>query len=575
MSSQMEGLAGELGRRSLLSPGALAAGRRLLFEESSSLSTGTTIGYAFICVALVIFSGMMAGLTLGLLSLDKMDLEVIKRSGTDHEKWLVAKIEPVVRRPHYLLATLLLCNAAAMETLPIFLDRLLNPVAAILISVTAILIFGEIIPQAVCKRYGLTIGAYLAWLVRLLMLITGIITWPIGKILDWMLGEESALYRRHELKAMVTLHAEPQDDGATSALTTDEVQVIQGALDMATKTAESAMTPMEKVFMVSSEDVINDELLQQIIAKGHSRVPVFDGHRQDVIGLILVKELLLVDEDRGVQVNELRIRELPCLRADIPLYDTLKLFRMGRSHMACLTRVTTKMEKELLAAAAGGQQDASVHSCAGGSMRRGKSLQRFFRPSPNAASSDLVEEIIGIITIEDVLEELLGQEIVDETDQYVDNLQTVRTSRLNQQQLPANIRRFLTRQTLGKPGARPTVAANGPRPKSESVTEAVLAGAVIGNAIGEGPGALAAGAAVGAVVADSMAAQEAEGGMCRVDMATKWAAAEAAIAVAHAVDAEAERGCCSGGGGAGTAGVARGPVTFELDQPLPAGAGSK
>lgn len=40
----------------------------------------------------------------------------------------------VLARPHYLLATLLLCNAAAMEALPIFLDRLLNPLAAILIS---------------------------------------------------------------------------------------------------------------------------------------------------------------------------------------------------------------------------------------------------------------------------------------------------------------------------------------------------------------------------------------------------------------------------------------------------------
>ena len=40
----------------------------------------------------------------------------------------------VVSRPHYLLATLLLCNAAAMEALPLFLDRLLNPVAAILLS---------------------------------------------------------------------------------------------------------------------------------------------------------------------------------------------------------------------------------------------------------------------------------------------------------------------------------------------------------------------------------------------------------------------------------------------------------
>jgi CBS domain containing-hemolysin-like protein len=44
-----------------------------------------------------------------------------------------------------------------MEALPIFLDRLLNPVAAVVISVTAILLFGEIIPQAVCKRYGLQV----------------------------------------------------------------------------------------------------------------------------------------------------------------------------------------------------------------------------------------------------------------------------------------------------------------------------------------------------------------------------------------------------------------------------------
>jgi metal transporter CNNM len=39
-----------------------------------------------------------------------------------------------------------------MEALPLFLDRLLNPVGAILLSVTAILLFGEIIPQAVCSR---------------------------------------------------------------------------------------------------------------------------------------------------------------------------------------------------------------------------------------------------------------------------------------------------------------------------------------------------------------------------------------------------------------------------------------
>ena len=42
------------------------------------------------------------------------------------------------------------------------------------------------------------------------MLLTAGITWPIGKLLDWTLGEESALLKRRELKALVTLHAEPQ-----------------------------------------------------------------------------------------------------------------------------------------------------------------------------------------------------------------------------------------------------------------------------------------------------------------------------------------------------------------------------
>ena len=45
-----------------------------------------------------------------------------------------------------MLVTLLLCNAAAMETLPIFLDRVVSPTTAIVLSVTLVLIFGEVIP---------------------------------------------------------------------------------------------------------------------------------------------------------------------------------------------------------------------------------------------------------------------------------------------------------------------------------------------------------------------------------------------------------------------------------------------
>ena len=49
-----------------------------------------------------------------------------------------------------MLVTLLLCNAGAMEALPLSLDKLLPSWAAIVSSVTGVLFFGEIIPQALC-----------------------------------------------------------------------------------------------------------------------------------------------------------------------------------------------------------------------------------------------------------------------------------------------------------------------------------------------------------------------------------------------------------------------------------------
>lgn len=67
---------------------------------------------------------------------------MLVRSGTPLERRRAAKLLPLVSRPHWLLCTLVMCNAACMETLPIFLDKLLDPLAAVLLSVTAILLFG-------------------------------------------------------------------------------------------------------------------------------------------------------------------------------------------------------------------------------------------------------------------------------------------------------------------------------------------------------------------------------------------------------------------------------------------------
>ena len=72
-----------------------------------------------------------------------MQLTVLIEAGTPEERANAKKILPVVKRHHLLLVTLLLANACAVEAMPIFLDRITDPVTAILISVTAVLLFGE------------------------------------------------------------------------------------------------------------------------------------------------------------------------------------------------------------------------------------------------------------------------------------------------------------------------------------------------------------------------------------------------------------------------------------------------
>ncbi|XP_062113707.1 DUF21 domain-containing protein At4g14240-like [Humulus lupulus] len=110
--------------------------------------------------------------------------------------------------------------------LPIYLDKMFNQYVAIILSMTFVLFFGEVIPQAICTRYGLAVGSNFVWLVRILMIICYPISYPIGKILDWVLGHNKALFRRAQLKA-----------GKGGELTNDETTIISGALDLTKKSS--------------------------------------------------------------------------------------------------------------------------------------------------------------------------------------------------------------------------------------------------------------------------------------------------------------------------------------------------
>ncbi|CAM6100624.1 unnamed protein product [Calypogeia fissa] len=426
---------------------------------------------AAISTALVIFAGLMSGLTLGLMSLDAVDLEVLQRSGTPSEKKQAAAIAPVVQKQHQLLVTLLLCNAAAMEALPIFLDNMFHPVVAVILSVTFVLAFGEVIPQAICSRYGLAVGFYMLWLVKFLMVVCFPISYPVGKVLDYLLGHnDSALFRRAQLKALVSIHG--AEAGKGGELTHDETTIISGALDLTEKTAEEAMTPIESTFSIDVNSKLDWEAMGKILARGHSRVPVYDGNPRNIIGLLLVKSLLTVRAEAETPVSAVSIRRIPRVPADLPLYDMLNEFQKGSSHMAAVVKTKYKRKptkrsalaealfpvddktpmdgegkaskKEVAPDVEKGHVEISVEpqidsgGATADNQYSGPGISEVDnhkvdnqeeskkREDGNAQISghggDEVDEgeVIGIITMEDVIEELLQEEIVDETDEYVD-----------------------------------------------------------------------------------------------------------------------------------------------------------
>ena len=116
----------------------------------------------------------------------------------------------------------------------------------------------------------------------------------------------------------------------------DELQMIEGVLQVADMQVRDIMIPRGQMVVLNHEDTLPD-IVSRITECGHSRFPVIDEDKDDVVGILLAKDLLhlMLDQSENFEINEY-IRPASFIPESKRLNVLLKEFRLNRSHMAMI-----------------------------------------------------------------------------------------------------------------------------------------------------------------------------------------------------------------------------------------------
>ncbi len=312
-----------------------------------------------IVTGLIILSACFSGLTLGFFSLNVTSLQRKIKLGDAR----AAKVYPIRKRGNLLLCTLLVGNVAVNATAAIFLGEIASGLIAGIVSTILIVIFGEILPQAFFSRHALTLGAKSVWLVKTFIFLMYPIAYPLSLALDKLLGEEmQTIWSKKEIKEIIKHH----ENNEGSDIDKDEERILLGALSFSEVNVKKVMTPKPVLYTLEKSTLLTQERLLEIRDKGFTRIPIYKDTEDNLIGTLYSKDLIgIIDKNKTVE--DFLSKKKPITIKDTMLLDGL------------MNHFITK----------------KIHI---------------------AFVYDMYSTFIGIVTLEDIIEEILKVEIVDEGD---------------------------------------------------------------------------------------------------------------------------------------------------------------
>ena len=179
-----------------------------------------------------------------------------------------------------------------------------------------------------------------------------------------------------------------------------QTKIISGAFDLKNATIDLLTTPMERVFSLSFETVIDAKAIELLKLKGYSRVPVYYGDNKTfILGVLIVKSLVGVDVAHPKTLRELSKKGECMIRT--PVYaspqatvgNMLNIFKEGTAHLAIVVLNPKQIVDETNLV-----------------------LEAIKLDNDMQLSTSTQHQIIGITTLEKIIEQILRTHIFDEKD---------------------------------------------------------------------------------------------------------------------------------------------------------------
>jgi len=305
----------------------------ILFTESINYWLLSSI---IALLLLLLLSALISGAEVAFFSLSKEDITKASESKSTILKTVVELLE----KPQKLLATILISNNFVNILVVLIFAYIGDVVFSEITSVELkfgveivlvtflILLFGEVLPKVYATRNSLKFASFMAYPLKVLNSLLTVVSLPLmnlTNVIENRLGKKQSNLSVEKLSQALELTS-------NEATTKDEQKILQGIVNFGNTETSQIMIPRIDIFALSFEESY-EKVVTNIVDKGFSRNPVYKENIDEIIGVLYAKDLLPHLNKENFKWQQL-IREPYFVPENKKLDDLLKEFQEKKNHLA-------------------------------------------------------------------------------------------------------------------------------------------------------------------------------------------------------------------------------------------------